>query len=249
MSKFLIGYKAWAEQNYLLDTMSLADLFGAYFTYPTIQFNIVFVVLCLSVAVAFHESTTLLISTVVLAIFIFSLAEYVVHRFVLHSRMLYRFKITAAIWKRSHYDHHQDATNLEILFADLRASLAIILPIAIPIGYLIEGVAGAAMGAFWGVLLMSIYELCHCSQHLSYEPKNRYLRRLKKRHLSHHFHNETGNFGITSHFWDLVFKTNYESNSERPRSSTVRNLGYVGDETKRFPWVRELSTPESGTDR
>jgi hypothetical protein len=59
--------------------------------------------------------------------------------------------------------------------------------------------------------------------------------------LAHHFHNEQGNFGITNFFWDRVLGTYYDSPKVYPRSETVFNLGYCGDEVTRYPWVARLS--------
>lgn len=227
--------------------MTRADLGRAYVTYPAIQFNAILAVLSLALALALQESLALLLLIAAIAVVVYSLVEYLLHRFLLHGRMLYRSEATAALWKRVHFDHHQNPNDLAVLFGDLRTTLPPVFIIAIPPGYLIHGVAGAAAAVACALVLFSLYELCHCAQHLSYEPKNRYLKRLKKRHLLHHFHNETGNFGITSHFWDLVFRTNFDDAGDVARSPTVRNLGYDGEEAARYPWVRELSGTDFGS--
>ena len=41
-----------------------------------------------------------------------------------------------------------------------------------------------------------------------------FVAEMKKRHMAHHFHDETGNFGITNYFWDRLFGTFYD----RPRA-------------------------------
>ena len=61
-----------------------------------------------------------------------------------------------------------------------------------------------------GLLTTCFYEFCHCIQHLSYKPKNRMLAPMKARHMAHHFHDESGNFGITNFVWDKAFGTFYE---------------------------------------
>lgn len=245
--KLLVGYKAWRDNSHLADGMTLTDLLHGFATYPSIQLNIVLAAIALAVTGIFFTSAALLVLIALIALFVYSLVEYVFHRFILHGRMLYRRKATAALWKRVHYDHHQNPGDWMVLFGDPRTTIPPILIIAIPPGYVINGVAGAAFAVFCGIVLTSIYELVHFSQHVPYEPRNAYLRRLKKRHLAHHFHNETGNFGITSQIWDLVFKTNYDGARQYPRSPTVRNLGYVGEEVERFPWVMELSGDNART--
>jgi sterol desaturase/sphingolipid hydroxylase (fatty acid hydroxylase superfamily) len=38
-----------------------------------------------------------------------------------------------------------------------------------------------------------------------------HLGRLRRRHALHHHFDDLGNFGVTSGFWDHVFRTNIES--------------------------------------
>jgi sterol desaturase/sphingolipid hydroxylase (fatty acid hydroxylase superfamily) len=59
--------------------------------------------------------------------------------------------------------------------------------------------------------------------------------------LLHHFHNEQGNFGITSLICDRLFGSLYFSAENIPVSPTVSNLGYRDGERVQYPWVAELS--------
>ena len=43
-------------------------------------------------------------------------AWYAIHRFILHGRFLYRSRLTASLWKRIHFDHHQDPHRMDVLF-------------------------------------------------------------------------------------------------------------------------------------
>ena len=92
-----------------------------------------------------------------------------------------------------------------------------------------------------GLACFIVYELCHCMQHLRVNPKSKFLRRIKRHHLLHHFHNEQGNFGITSLICDRLFCSVYSSGEKVPASQTVSNLGYHDDEQLRYPWVAQLS--------
>ncbi len=78
-------------------------------------------------------------------------------------------------------------------------------------------------------------------QHLNYTPKSAWLRRIKKHHMAHHFHNETGNFGITSTFVDRLLGSHYADGRARPRSAHIYDLGYDEAEAARYPWVAERS--------
>jgi sterol desaturase/sphingolipid hydroxylase (fatty acid hydroxylase superfamily) len=59
--------------------------------------------------------------------------------------------------------------------------------------------------------------------------------------MAHHFHDESGNFGITNFFWDKAFGTFYERPDRQEKSDTVFNLGYTPEVAKHYPWVAKLS--------
>jgi sterol desaturase/sphingolipid hydroxylase (fatty acid hydroxylase superfamily) len=188
-----------------------------------------------------------LLGAAVATVLVYPLVWYLLHRFVLHERFLYKHPQTAALWKRIHFDHHQDPNDLGVLFGSLFTTLPTILAVTIPIGWLIGGPGAAAAAATTGMLTTCFYEFCHCIQHLPFTPRLAFLRRIKRYHLAHHFHSERGNFGITNFFWDRVFGTFYPDPKSFPRSQTVFNLGYSGPETARFPWVAKLSGLNPGS--
>jgi len=154
---------------------------------------------------------------------------------------MFKSPLTAKVWKRIHYDHHQDPNHLEILFGALYTTLPTIALVTIPVGYLIGGIGGAAVAFAAGLLMTCFYEFCHCIQHLSYKPKNKWLADMKARHMAHHFHDETGNFGITSFMWDKLFGTLYDRPERPAKSETVFNLGYTPEVAKVYPWVAKHS--------
>ena len=79
------------------------------------------------------------------------------------------------------------------------------------------------------------YEFVHCIQHLAYKPKSPLIAEMKKRHMAHHFHDENGNYGITTFFWDKVFGTYYDRPERPVKSPTVFNLGYTEEVAKVYP--------------
>ena len=184
----------WRTQKHHLDRMTLRELIVAYFQYPAIQAYIV--LLAVSGFLALHWSqplgqqqiVTLGIATI-LAILVYPLVWYTLHRFVLHGRFLYKSPRTAALWKRIHYDHHRDPHDLRVLFGALHTTLPTIAVVTLPIGALIGEQAGAAMAFAAGLATTLFYEFCHCTQHLRFMPRNSFLRRIKRLHLLHHFHN------------------------------------------------------------
>ena len=233
--------KLWKGQKYHLDKMTLAELVTAYFAYPAIRAYIFLTLISGGLTVFWADGFWSIALSVGAGVAIYGLVWYLLHRFILHGQFLYKSPRTAALWKRIHFDHHQDPNDLGVLFGALQTTLPTIFFMTVPIGLLIGGPAGAGAAFAAGLITTCYYEFCHCIQHLAYAPNWRFLRHIKKLHLAHHFHNEQGNYGITNFFWDRITGTYYPSTDQIPRSSTVFNLGYQNTESERFPWVAELS--------
>jgi sterol desaturase/sphingolipid hydroxylase (fatty acid hydroxylase superfamily) len=248
----------WRREHHL-DRMTLKELVVAYFQYPAI---IAYLLLAAAAVAGFAWQPAPLIPTlaaIVAASLVYPLFWYLIHRYVLHSRWMFKVPWLARTWKRIHYDHHQDPNHLEVLFGALHTTLPTIAIGVFPLGYAIGaawsgswalGIGGAAGGAGLGAGLAALatglvttcfYEFVHCIQHLAYKPKNRKLAEMKRRHMAHHFHDENGNYGITSFFWDRAFGTYYDRPERPQKSPTVFNLGYDEQAAERWPWVAELS--------
>jgi sterol desaturase/sphingolipid hydroxylase (fatty acid hydroxylase superfamily) len=237
----------WRREHHL-DKMTFRDLVIAYFQYPAI---LAYLLLSAVAIVLFAYQPAPLAPTAVAiaaATFIYPLVWYVLHRWVLHSRWMFKVPVLASTWKRIHYDHHQDPNHLEVLFGALHTTLPTIGIATLPLGWAIgESIApgagfGGAMAAFaTGLLTTCFYEFVHCIQHLAYKPKRKVLQDMKKRHMAHHFHDENGNFGITTFFWDKLFGTYYDRPERPKKSETVFNLGYTPEVAERYPHVARLS--------
>ena len=226
--------------------MSLTDFLKAFSTHPTVLAY--WLMAAISGGLGIHWAKTMWPPVVAMTLMglLYPLAEYGLHRYVLHGRFLYKVPLTASLWKRIHFDHHRDPHDLRVLFGALYTTAPTIALIAFPVGWTVGGRAGAAAAFAAGSLIICFYEFCHCVQHLPYMPKSPFLQRIKRLHLAHHFHNETGNYGITGFVWDRVFRTLYEEAKDIQRSHTVFNLGYTRAEAERYPWVAELSKRPRG---
>lgn len=235
----------WYREKYLLDRMTFRDLMWAYVLYPSIQMYAVLLACSIMSAFVlfpyFPVSPLRVAGSIVVTLLAYPFVEYAVHRFILHGRYLYRSPWTAALWKRIHYDHHQDPNDLAVLFGAGSTTLPTIAVATFPIGMSLGGWVGASLSFATGLACFMVYELCHCMQHLRVNPKNKFLRRVKRHHLLHHFHNEQGNFGITSLFCDRIFGSEYAGAEDVPFSQTVSNLGYADEERSHYPWVAQLS--------
>jgi len=237
----------WRREHHL-DRMTLKELVVAYFQYPAIIAYLLLAAASL-VFFAWYPAPVLpTLLTVVASALVYPLVWYVLHRWVLHSRWMWKVPFLASTWKRIHYDHHQDPNHLEVLFGALHTTLPTIAIATAPLGYAIASpwggeaaLGGAAIAFATGLLTTCFYEFCHCIQHLAYKPKSKWLAEMKKRHMAHHFHDETGNFGITTFFWDKLFGTHYDRPERPKKSPTVFNLGYTPEVAEKWPHVARLS--------
>ena len=221
--------------------MSLRELAIAYLQHYAI---IAYLALIAVSAFVFARHTAAVVptaATIALVVLAYPLIWYALHRWVLHSRWMFKTPLLAATWKRIHYDHHRDPNHLEVLFGALHTTLPTIALITLPIGYAFGGIGGAAAALASGLLMTCFYEFCHCIQHLSYKPRWKFLAVMKARHMEHHFHDEDGNFGITNFVWDRAFGTLYRRPDRPAKSPTVFNLGYTAEMAARYPTVRRLS--------
>src|SRR5882724_3131224 len=111
------------NRTHNLDRMTLPELVRAFFTYPPVLTYLALSVVSIALVARWMESPLRLIPAVVVAIFVYPLVWYLLHRLVLHGRYLYKNRFTAAGWKRIHFDHHQDPHNLRVLFGALYTTL------------------------------------------------------------------------------------------------------------------------------
>lgn len=239
-----IGF--WAGSKYNLARMTMRDLVIAYLTHYAVAAYFVLAALGLALAVLWMPAWTApqvarVVAAGIAAVLVYPLVWYGLHRWVLHSPLGYRSPLLARVWKRTHFDHHQDPHNLGVLFGALYTTLPTIALVTLPLGWLIGGPAGAAACVAGALLTTCFYEFCHSAQHLNYRPKFAWMQEIKRLHLLHHFHNENGNHGITNFVVDRLLGSYYDKARDKPKSASVFNLGYDEAMAGKYPWVAALS--------
>ncbi len=235
MNAFMLRY--WNGRAHDLGKMSLGQLARTFFTYPAIVSYLLLSVISFGVLAVTFRAIVPVLAAAAAGWLLWPLVWYVLHRFVLHGRFLFKIPFTARLWKRIHFDHHQDPFDLRVLFGAVHTTLPPIALASIPAGYLIGAVPGAAAAFCVALLTTCLNEFVHCVQHLNVDFKWGLLRRLRQLHLAHHFHSEKGNFGIADMMWDHVLGTFYASAADIPRSPTVYNLGYTAEAAAKYPAV------------
>lgn len=232
----MLSDKTWSQKyhQHLLSTRWA--LVRAVWDHYAVKMYLAFSLLGLVAFIATNGDLLALPVAVFLTVVFYPLIEYGLHRFILHSKLLYRSPVTARAWRRLHYDHHMKPDNLTVLFASPLSSIPLLLVLAAIPGAIID-----LHGLFWAMittvfLMFTYYEFMHASAHLKLGFHSNWIARHKQSHMSHHFVCETQNYGIGTQLMDKVAGTNEQSPH---RSPTVRNLGYDDQVAATYPWVRD----------
>jgi sterol desaturase/sphingolipid hydroxylase (fatty acid hydroxylase superfamily) len=135
--------------------------------------------------------------------FAWTFAEYVLHRYVFHW-------VNDTAWGRRvhfllHGVHHEYPSDKDRLVMPLLTSV----PLAVIFYSLFTLTLGRAFGepAFAGFVLGYLfYDGTHYYVH-HFVPTTRWGKFLRRHHLTHHFADHDGGFGVSTPLWDLVFQT------------------------------------------
>jgi sterol desaturase/sphingolipid hydroxylase (fatty acid hydroxylase superfamily) len=160
---------------------------------------------------------------------LWTLLEYVLHRWAFHGRKLGRAVA------REHLEHH---TKVDY-FAPMWLKLAMAFPTLALIA-----VAGMAAAASFGLALAAgtfaswlVYEWVHRRIHVA-APRGRYGAWARRHHLSHHFGLAHANHGVTSPLWDLLFGTYVEPQVIRVPHRFAAKFPWLCEERDGSPAVR-----------
>lgn len=134
--------------------------------------------------------------------FLFTLVEYLMHRYLYHipadTERKRRFQY---VIHGVHHDHPRDKSRLALppILSIVLATLFISL---------FRGVIGIEGYVFGGGFLFgySTYLLAHYAIHM-YKPPRNVLNIIWKHHNLHHYVGDDGAFGVSSPFWDYIFGT------------------------------------------
>lgn len=147
----------------------------------------------------------------VVGLLIWPLVEYLLHRFVFHFSPVNpseRMKRFLFLMHGVHHAQPREKTRLVM-------PLVVSIPLAalfywiflVVVGRLL-GLPGAVDGVFAGFMLgYVIYDMTHYALH-HFSFKGKYFVRLRRHHMAHHFKTHNQRFGVSTWFWDDVFRTN-----------------------------------------
>ncbi|CAF2095543.1 unnamed protein product [Brassica napus] len=187
---------------------------------------------CISMSVSRGLSLPEIVPLIALGIFIWTLIEYTLHRFLFHiktksywlvththtlsimSHFMYIVLMLMLLWNNfrgntAHYlihgcHHKHPMDHLRLVFPPAATAV-----LCFPFWNLVKlfttpSVTPALFGG--GMLGYVMYDVTHYYLHHAH-PTRAVTKNLKKYHLSHHFRIHDKGFGVTSSLWDIVFGT------------------------------------------
>lgn len=161
------------------------------------------VILALAAAGMSRVGALIAIALMAAGYFTWTLMEYWVHRAVFHFRPRGPWS-ASFVWAVHgiHHDHPNDSRRIvawPVVSVPIGAAAATLAWLVLPGATWLPFVAG------WGGGYLC-YELLHAYLHLG-RPRSVLVRRLRARHLRHHFADPRGDFGVSAPYWDYVFGT------------------------------------------
>ncbi len=141
--------------------------------------------------------------------FIWTLIEYLLHRFVLHWEPQEQPWQSVRKCFPKHRGHHNspakprsDGIGMLKFVVGLSLASVGLLSIALPVWLSLSANAGILVGYL-------SYEYFHSACHFL-PLRFKYFNMLKRHHAIHHHRDETVNFGVTTMFWDKLFGTTWQ---------------------------------------
>lgn len=177
--------------------------------FPTFFFGSI-ILLLTSLGKAYLHYSLLQVALLWLAgFFLWSFAEYLIHRFLFHYEVAPRFR---KMFPDLHPAHHRDTRDRSLHIAP-QAFALVLTSIFYGILWAVTQNWALAMILLSGILIGYIaYEWCHYGEH-EYRWKRGFFGYLKRNHLVHHFKapDKVYGVGLTASFWDYVFGTPLKS--------------------------------------
>lgn len=176
-----------------------------HWTTPLVIFVPVIVALFYFAARDLHTGIGTMFLLFLAGIAVWTIVEYLLHRFVFHfhpkSEKMQRFFWT---FHGVHHDYPQDSKRL-VMVPAISIPLAVIFYLLfdwlLPENYIYAFFPGFIAGYLF-------YDITHYAIH-HFGFKNKFWLKLKQYHMKHHYRHPDYGYGVSSPFWDKVFRTEF----------------------------------------
>ena len=132
-----------------------------------------------------------------------TLFEYILHRFLFH--FYPDWKLQQRLQFTMHGVHHQYPQDKDRLVMPITVSIPLSILLMGLFYLLLDSRAWTFTSGF--MLGYLIYDMIHYSVHFFTSFKQPWFLKLRQHHMDHHFRNSQRGFGVSSPFWDRIFRT------------------------------------------
>lgn len=207
-NNFMSAVKSVKDESVrMFNNSFLHQLSFVHYTTPLIIFVPV-VLYCLYQSIFVYElSIFYIIGLYIGGLCFWTLTEYILHRFIFH------YEPPTAFGKRIHFIthgvHHEYPNDSRRLVMPPALSIPLASAFYFLFVYIFDSKATTApffAGFINGYLL---YDMLHYALH-HLKSNNAIFLDLKQHHMWHHFKDSHNGFGVSSKFWDIVFRTTFK---------------------------------------
>jgi sterol desaturase/sphingolipid hydroxylase (fatty acid hydroxylase superfamily) len=203
--------------------MFKSDFFDAFsrvhFTVPVYIFlPIIFYFLYRSIWLYKLEFLSI-VSLIIIGLFVWTLTEYTLHRFVFHYQPKSQFGLKLHfIFHGVHHDYPNDSKRLVMV-------PTVSLPLATLFYFLFKIILGVSFVApfFVGFLIGYLfYDLSHYAIH-HFNMHGKFWLAIKNHHMKHHYQDSEKGFGVSTPLWDAIIGTNFMQNRNKKEINPQEN--------------------------
>lgn len=196
------------ESVRMFDNQFLEMMSKTHWTVPIVVFLPIITIL---VYLGFNYGINILSTFIlfILGLFIWSITEYSLHRFVFHYEP--KSKLGQRLhWLMHgvHHDYPQDRLRLVIppgLSLLIATVFFLLFSLVIPMPEIFPFFAGFLFAYL-------VYDTSHYFFH-HFAFQNKLFLKLKKHHMKHHYQENGRGYGVSSNFWDILFGTNFKDSN------------------------------------
>lgn len=146
-----------------------------------------------------------IVSLIIIGLFVWTLTEYTLHRFVFHFQPKSQFGGRLHfIFHGVHHDYPNDSKRLVM-------PPSVSLPLAALFYFLFRVILGVSFVApfFVGFLIGYLfYDITHYAIH-HFNTHSKFWLAIKNHHMKHHYQDPAKGFGVSTPMWDIIIGTNF----------------------------------------
>ena len=160
-----------------------------------------------------------IVSLIIIGLFVWTLTEYTLHRFIFHYQPKSQFgKKLHFIFHGVHHDYPNDSKRLVMV-------PTVSIPLATFFYFLFKIILGVSFVApfFVGFLIGYLfYDLSHYAIH-HFNMHGKFWLAIKNHHMKHHYQDSEKGFGVSTPLWDAIIGTNFMQNRNKKEINPQEN--------------------------